>query len=87
MSASTTIITLDPYKAKALPRFTSLVSYNGLSSKANTIIDATISLKFASKEFVIAKGFYKDYKTASKLSIRVARKKSISTTDYFVFQS
>jgi len=51
-----------------------------LSVKADTFIDTTTSLSFASKECVIANGFYKDCKTASKLAIRVASEQRIYTT-------
>jgi hypothetical protein len=54
-----------------------------LSSKADTLIDTTVSLHFASKEFVMADGFYKECSTASKLSIRAASEERISTTKIF----
>ena len=41
-------------------RFNATVVFNGLSSKVDTLIDKTASLKFESKEFVVANGFYKD---------------------------
>ena len=45
---------------------------NGLSVNADTLIDTSTSLIVVSKEFVLADCFYKDYKTAPKLAIRVA---------------
>ena len=36
-----------------------------------------------SKEFFITNGFYKDYKTAPKLAIRMATEQRISTTKVF----
>jgi hypothetical protein len=39
--------------------------FNGLSAKADTLIDIIASNNFISKEFVTANGFYKDRKTAS----------------------
>jgi hypothetical protein len=64
-------------------RFISKVSFNGLLAKANSLIDSTASLNFVSKDFVMANGFYKDCKTASKLAIRVASEQLISTTKLF----
>jgi hypothetical protein len=55
------------YEVEALMRFTAYVSYNGLSSEANTLIDTAASLNFVSKEFVVTNGFYKDFKTVPKL--------------------
>jgi hypothetical protein len=51
-----------------------------LSIKANTLIDLAASLKFVSKEFVMANGLYKDCETTPKLAIRVASKQRISST-------
>jgi hypothetical protein len=62
---------MDPYEAEALMRFNATVSLNGLSAKADTIIDTTTSLNFACKDFVMANCFYKDCKTAPKLAIKV----------------
>jgi len=62
------------------------VFLNGLSAKAYTLIDTSASLNFESKEFVMANGFYKDYKTALKLAIRVANEQRISMIKYFVLQ-
>ncbi len=52
-------------------------------AKADTLIDTAASLNFVSKEIVMANGFYKDYKTAPKLAIRVASEQRISTTKVF----
>ena len=60
---------MNPYDAKALMRFNATVVLNGLSNKADTLIDTAASLKFVSKEFAMANGFYKDCKTAPKLAI------------------
>ena len=70
---------MDPYEAE----FTVIVSYNGLSSKADTLIDTTASLNFASKNFVVTNGLYKDCKTVPKLSLRVDSEQRISTTKLF----
>ena len=51
---------MDPYEDEALMRFTASVFYNGLSSKACTLIDTIASLNFVSKDFVVTNGFYKD---------------------------
>jgi hypothetical protein len=59
------------------------MSYNGLSSKADTLIDTAASLYFGSKDFVVTNGFYKDCKTIPKLSIRVASEQRVSTTKVF----
>ena len=64
-------------------RLTASVSYNGLSSKADTLIDTTASLNFVSKDFVVTNGFYKDCKTVPKLSFLVASEHRISTTKLF----
>jgi hypothetical protein len=61
-------------------RFTASVSYNGLSSEADDLIDTAASLKFVSKDFVVTNDFYTDCKTVPKLSIRVASEQRISTT-------
>jgi hypothetical protein len=53
------------------------------SSKADTLIDTSASLNFASKDFVVTNGFYKGCKTAPKLFIRVASEQRISTTKLF----
>ncbi len=74
---------MDSYQAEALMRFTPTVSYKELSSKANTLIEIAASLNFVSKEFVMANGFYKDCKTAPKLSIRVATEQRISMNEQF----
>ncbi len=54
-----------------------------MSLKSDTLIDTAASLNFVSKEFVMANGFYKDLKTAPKLSILVASEHRISTTKAF----
>jgi hypothetical protein len=77
------LVIMDPYKVEAFMRFTASVSYDGLSSKANTYIDTTASLNFVSKDFVVANGFYKDCKTVPKLSIRGASEQRISTPKLF----
>ena len=74
---------MDPYEAEALMRFTASVSYNGISSKSDTLIDTSASLDFVSKDFVVTNGFYKDCKTVPKLFIRVASEHRISTTKLF----
>ena len=83
LSASTSIAVMDPYEAEALMRFNATIAFNGLSAYANTLIGTSASLNFVIKEFVVAHGFYKDYKTASKLAIRVASEQHISTTKMF----
>jgi hypothetical protein len=75
------LVLMDSYQAEALMRFTPTVSYKELSSKANTLIEIAASLNFVSKEFVMANGFYKDCKTAPKLSIRVATEQRISMNE------
>jgi hypothetical protein len=74
---------MDPYEAEALMRFTAAVFYNGLSSKAYTLIDTAASLNFVSKNFVVTNGLYKDCKTVPKQSIRVGSEQRISTTKLF----
>jgi hypothetical protein len=61
-------------------KFTTYVSYNGLSSKATTLIDTATALNFVSEDFVVTNGFEKDCKIVSKLFIRVASEQGISTT-------
>ena len=41
LSAATAIVVMDPYEAEALMRFNATVVLNGLSAKANTLIDTT----------------------------------------------
>ncbi len=77
---TTSMVIMDPYQHGALMRSTASFSYKELSSKADTLIDTVASLKFVSKEFGMAYGFYKDCKTISKLSIRDASEQRISTT-------
>jgi len=77
------MVVIDPYRVEAPMRFNATVFLNGLSAKADTLIDTSASLKFLSKNFVMANGFYKDYKTAPKLAMRVAREQRIYTTKVF----
>ena len=81
--AATAMVVMDPYEAEALMRFNATVVLNGLSAKADTLIDRAASLNFVSKEYVADSGFYKDCKTAPKLAIRVANEQRISTTKVF----
>jgi hypothetical protein len=74
------MVVMDPYEAKVLMYFNETVSLNGLSAKADTLIDISVSLNFVSEEFVMVNGFYKDCMTASKLTIRVASEQRISMT-------
>jgi hypothetical protein len=75
---------MNPCEAKALMRFTASMSYNGLSSKADTLIDTTeASLNFVSKHFFTTKSLYKDCKTAPTLSSQVASEQHISTSKVF----
>ena len=83
LSATTAMVVMDPYEAKDLMRFNAIVVLNGLSCKADTLIDTATSLNFARNEFVVANGFYKDCKTALKLTIRSASEQRISTTKMF----
>ena len=77
------LVIMNPYEAEALMRFTAFVCYDGLSSKAYTLIDTPASLNFVSKDFFVTNGFYKECKTVPKLSIRVASDQRISTTELF----
>ena len=54
---------MDHYEVEALMRFTALGFKNGLSSKADTLIDKVTSLNCVSKGWVTATKFYKDCKT------------------------
>ena len=69
LSATTAMVVMDPYEAEALMRFHVAVFSYGLSAKADTLINTTTSLNFVSKEFVMAKCFYKYCKADSKLDI------------------
>ena len=71
---------MDPYEAESLMRFIASVSYNGLPSKSNTLMDSAASLNFATKEYFMANGFQKDFKSTPKLSFRVVNEHRISTT-------
>ncbi len=77
------MIVMDPYEAKACMRFTTIVTLNNLSAKANTLIDITASHNFASKEFVMDNGLLKKCKTTPKLAIRLGRAQRISATKIF----
>ena len=55
------LVIMDPYEVEALMRFTPSVSYDGLSSKADHLIDTSASLNFVSKDFVVTNGFYKAF--------------------------
>ncbi len=72
LSTTTALVIMNPYEAEAHMRFNASVSYNGLSSEVDALIDTATSLNFVSKDFVVTNGFYKDFKTVPKLSIRVA---------------
>jgi hypothetical protein len=69
-----------PYDPKALMRFIAYVFLNGLSTKEDTFVDTTASLNFVSKDLFMANGFYKDYKIALKLAIRIANAHRIYAT-------
>ena len=77
------MVIMDPYVEEALLRFIAMLSCNGLSFKADTLIDTGASLNFVRKEFVMANGSYKGCKTIPKLSIRVASEQRISTIKMF----
>ena len=62
-------------------RFAAIIYLNGLSSKADSLINTPSSRSFVGNEFVIANDFYKDCKTALKMTIRVASEQHISTTN------
>jgi hypothetical protein len=83
LSTEDALVIMDPYQVEALMRFTTTVSQKELSSRADTLIDTATSLNFVSIEFVMANDFYKECKTASKLSIRVANEQRISATEVF----
>ena len=78
LSSTIIVVIKDPYEPEALMRFTASVSLNGLSTKADTLIDIAASLNFVSKEFVMANVVYKDCKTDPNRAIRVASEQCIS---------
>ena len=80
LTAATTLVIMNPYEVEALMRFTAFVSYNGLSSKADTLIYTAASLNFVSKDFVVTNSFYNVCKAVLKLSFRVASEQRNSTT-------
>jgi hypothetical protein len=57
LSSATALVIMNPYEAEAFMRFIASVSYNGLSSEPNSLIDTTASLNFVSKDFVVTNGF------------------------------
>jgi len=83
LSTTNVLISMDPYEVEALMRFIASVSLNGLSAKANALIDTSVSLNIFSKKFVMANGFYKDCTIAPKMAIRIASEQRISTTKVF----
>ncbi len=44
------LVIMNPYEAEALVKFTASVSYDGLSSKADTLVDTVTSLHFVRKK-------------------------------------
>jgi len=46
LSTTVALMIMNPYEAEALMRFTASVPCNGLSSKADTLIDTAASLNF-----------------------------------------
>ena len=83
ISTTIALVIMNPYEAETLMRFNAFVSYNDLSSKADTLIDTAASLNFVSKDFFVTNGFYKHCETVPKLSIRLANEQRISTTHVF----
>jgi len=83
MSTSTEMVVMNPYEAEDLMRFNATMFLNGLLAKADTLIDTSASLSIVSKEIVMANGFNKYCKTASKFAIRVASENRIYTTKMF----
>ena len=83
LSTATAMVVMDPYEAEDFMCFNATVFLNGLSAKADILIDTSASLNFVSKEFVLADGFYKVCKTAPKLTIKVVSEQRISTTKVF----
>ena len=65
-------------------RFAAIIYLNGLSSKADSLINTPSSRSFVGNEFVIANDFYKDCKTALNMTIRVASEQRIFTTNVFI---
>jgi len=57
LSTATAIIIMNPHEVEALMIFVAVVSYNGLSSKTDTLIDTAASLTFVSKDFDVNNGF------------------------------
>jgi choline kinase len=62
--ATKNMVIMEPYETEPNMRFTASIFLNGLYTKTNALIDTTTSLDYVSKEFVLANGFYKVYKTA-----------------------
>jgi hypothetical protein len=54
-----------------------------LLAKTDTLNATATLLNFVSKEFVMANGFYKDYKTTSKMAITIASEQRVCTTLVF----
>ena len=52
LSSTTAMVIIYPYEAKVVMRFNATFVLNGMSAKANTLIDTTASLNFANKEFI-----------------------------------
>jgi hypothetical protein len=77
---------MNPYEAEALMRCTTSVSYNGMSSRGDALIDTATSLNFVSKDFVVTNGFYKGCKIVPKLSIRGLVNSASLQPNYVVLQ-
>jgi hypothetical protein len=72
LSATTALVVINLLEDHSLMQFTVVVSQENLTSKANTLVDTRTSLNFASKQFLNANSFYKYYKVAPKLVVRVS---------------
>ncbi len=83
LSTSAAMVIMNPVEKVSLMRFTALVSLENISSKADTLIDTAASLNFVSKRFLNANVFYKYYKAAPKIAVRVANEQRISTDKIF----
>jgi hypothetical protein len=52
LSTTFALLIMNSYEAEALMKSNATVSYNGLSSKADTLIDTATSLNFVSKKML-----------------------------------
>ena len=83
LSAATALAVMNPLENHCLMRFTTVVSQENITSKADTLIDTAASLHFMSQKFLNANGFYKYCKATPKIVVRVTNEQIIFSDKIF----